>query len=37
MLLDFVVAMIVIPIVLILIGGVWLGILGWIGWKLTGH
>jgi hypothetical protein len=37
MLLDIVVAMIVTPIVLILIGVVWLSLLGWVGWKLSGR
>lgn len=37
MLLDFVVAMIVTPIALILIGVVWLSLLGWVGWKLGGR
>lgn len=37
MLLDFVAFMIVTPIVLILVGVAWLGILGWVGWKLGGR
>lgn len=37
MLWDFVAFMIVTPIVLILVGVVWLGLLGWVGWKLSGR